>query len=574
MTGFTRVLGGWPVNKSLAAAGAALDHPDTEPSGYSRFHNSRSAVLFWGCSASGAAALIYEIVWHRALTNMIGGNVYSTSVLLAAFLAGLAIGGRWSGHRLTQRQDHVRIFGLLQLAIGFFGVATLFIIRNLRPVYAGLFYLLRDNFAVFSVAQMVLVFLIMLVPTSLMGAGIPVVIEAWSLRVKDAGKNAGDIYSINTWGAVAGSLMAGFVLVPAIGLRMTNLTAVAINLAIAMTAFVIAGHRRDVTLAVIVSLAVVGLAFIKGPQGVKFGYAVADHYQSYAEFQSSMKGASKLFDEEGAYGRVQVFRSPGGVGHKPDLFLVSGGRFEGSTGNDAISMNLLAYLPLAIHDRPRDFLNIGLGTGRTMAVAAGDPRLRAIDNVEINPLIYKAVDKYFQPRLLSDKRVHRISDDARHYLTYSHKKYDIVVSQPSYPTRKSVAHLFTKEYYEIVSERLNKDGVFVQWLPRYLLNKQELATAVKTVKTVFPQTYAWDLKNIDVYLVALKSKRSFDPEIIDAKIKGMDKDGWKSKFAAGPDDLEAVLGDPSIPINTDDLPHIEFVSARNKVTGTGQPIKR
>lgn len=527
----------------------------------------RNAILFWGYGASGAAALIYEVVWSRALANTIGGNVYAFSILLASFLAGLAIGGHIGGVKLIHQQDHVRVFGLIQLGIGFFGVTSYFAITNLQTVYGYIFYALRSNYAFFTIAQMAVVFVVMLVPTTLMGAGLPVVIEAWSLRDRQVGRNAGNIYSVNTWGAVAGSLAAGFVLVPMLGLRWANLTAAAINFILAILAFLISDSRFLASAAATMLVLLAPLGVIYRDHGLRFSYANADHFESYEDFQAKAGLLTKLFDQESSYGRVQVFETPMTDSRGKTRLLINGGLFEGSNGDDAMGMRVLAYLPLAIHERPKSLLNIGLGTGGTLSAAARDDRLRDIDVVEINPAIYDAVNDYFFPQLLGDRRVREITDDARHYVTNTDKRYDVIISQPSHPTRKTAAHLFTREFYETINKKLKKDGVYVQWLPKYLLSDQDMLIAAKTLGTVFPNTYAWDFETMDTLLVASKSPRQLDISKIDARIRAFENDAAGWVFIGGPGKMAALVADKNIPINTDDLPYIEFAAARNKVMG-------
>ena len=202
------------------------------------------SLIFLGFAASGFAGLVYEVIWSRALTNTIGGTVYSFSILLAAFLSGLAIGSHFGGRFLINREGTLFLFGLLQLGIAVFGAGTLYIINSLEGSYAAIFYQFRLSFAFFNVAQMVLVFLIMLIPTSLMGATFPVVVKAWSKREKEIGRSAGDVYAVNTWGAVFGALAAGFFLIPFVGLTGANTFAAGINLMLAVIAFTVSRSRR------------------------------------------------------------------------------------------------------------------------------------------------------------------------------------------------------------------------------------------------------------------------------------------------------------------------------------------
>lgn len=538
-----------------------------------RLSRRRNAVLFWGFGASGLAALVYEVVWQRELSNTIGGNVYSISILLAAFMAGLAIGGKSGGRLLTHDRDHVKVFGLIELVLGVLGLVVFYIINHLQPVYGQLFYLLRENLTLFYTAQMALVFLVFLVPTTFMGATLPVIMEAWSLRVKEVGRSSGDVYSVNTWGAMAGSLLAGFVLVPLLGLRMANLSAALINFAIAVVALSLSRSRQWLAPAALLIIGVVWLAFLRGPEGVRFNFGLADHYQSWEEFQTRTSGFVRLFDKEAPHGRVQVFQAPSSAAGPGEIGLVSGGRFEGSNGRDAMTMKMLAYLPLAVKADSRSWLNVGLGTGRTVATAASNGRLEKIDSVEINPVIYEAVDKFFYPGLFDDRRVRRITDDGRHYISYTDRRYDVITSQPSYPTRKSVAHLFTKEYYEIAAGKLNAGGVFIQWLPKYLLDDRQLKIAMKTVVMVFPETYAWQFGPDDIYLVALKSGRPLRVDDIETRLTALDP-AARAVLLGGPSELAALVRDPAVAVNTDDLPHIEFSAARNKVTGIKQPVNK
>lgn len=190
----------------------------------------RNFVLIWGFAASGTASLVYEVVWQRALTNTIGSSIYTTSIIFAAFMAGLALGAHWGGTKLAVKKDQVRAFSGLQLATGAFGIITFYVINRLQVIYGTVFKLLGHNFQLFTMAQLVLVFLVMLAPTTMMGAAFPVVTKGWSLRVKEIGRTAGDVYSMNTWGSVIGALAAGFIFVPLVGLRWTNLGAALINL--------------------------------------------------------------------------------------------------------------------------------------------------------------------------------------------------------------------------------------------------------------------------------------------------------------------------------------------------------
>ncbi|MDP1808565.1 MAG: fused MFS/spermidine synthase [Actinomycetota bacterium] len=201
-------------------------------------------AIFWACGASGAAALIYEVIWFRALTNTIGATTYSFSILVAAFMAGLALGSRWGGIYAGRNKNLFQAFGLLELGVAVSGLAIFYAINNLGPLYGRIFYHLRLSFGAFTMAQMVLVFGLLLVPTTMMGANFPIVVKIWSHIREEVGRNAGDVYAINTWGAVFGSMAAGFLLIPMVGLQLSHLVAAFINVSVAVLAFALAGSWR------------------------------------------------------------------------------------------------------------------------------------------------------------------------------------------------------------------------------------------------------------------------------------------------------------------------------------------
>lgn len=197
-------------------------------------HTAIESLLLIGLCLSGTAALIYEVAWTRALSLVMGSTTYALSTMLASFMAGLTLGG-WLGGLLSDRvKNHFLTFGLLEAGIAVFGLITFIIISSLHPVYAWIFYTFHLSFSSFSIAQFVLSFVVMLIPTTLMGATFPVVLKARAKSLGGLGREAGDAYSINNLGAIIGSVMAGFVLIPFLGVSKANAVAAAVNMVTAL----------------------------------------------------------------------------------------------------------------------------------------------------------------------------------------------------------------------------------------------------------------------------------------------------------------------------------------------------
>ncbi len=181
---------------------------------------------------SGAAGLIYEIVWMRMLGLVFGHTVFAVITVLAGFMAGLALGAFLFGSMIDRRGRPLRVYGLLEAGIGLYALSTPALLALAQRIYLALYHSFGLSFFSFTLAQFALVFMILLVPTTLMGASLPVLAKLLVDRVEGLGRRVGDLYALNTFGAVLGSAAAGFVLLPAIGVRATTVLAAALNLAI------------------------------------------------------------------------------------------------------------------------------------------------------------------------------------------------------------------------------------------------------------------------------------------------------------------------------------------------------
>jgi spermidine synthase len=190
-------------------------------------------VVLLGLGLSGMAALIYEVVWTRSLSTVMGSSTYALSTMLAAFMAGLSIGGLL-GARLSPRlKNPAMAFGLCELGIGIFGMATIPAIRALTPLYIASFYLFHMSFNAFNAVQFVIIFAVMGVPTTLMGITFPLAVKIMTRNREEAGKESGNLYCINTFGAIMGALSAGFLLIPLLGAKWSAVTAASLNVLVA-----------------------------------------------------------------------------------------------------------------------------------------------------------------------------------------------------------------------------------------------------------------------------------------------------------------------------------------------------
>ncbi len=183
-------------------------------------------ALFFG---SGVAALVYEVVWIRALSLVLSITVYSLTTVLCAFMAGLALGSV-IGAVLADRSSHpLRVFGWLELAIGASGLVVPLLLFELAPAYVAMYDALGGGGPLFAAGRFLLAFGVMLLPTTLMGITLPLLSRAVIDRPEVAGRGAGGLYAANTLGAVTGCVLAGFVLIPQLGLQTSSAVAALVN---------------------------------------------------------------------------------------------------------------------------------------------------------------------------------------------------------------------------------------------------------------------------------------------------------------------------------------------------------
>ena len=202
-------------------------------------------VLFF---MSGATGLVYEVVWTRQLGLLFGVSIFATSAVLAAFMGGLGLGSFFFSRLVSARANPVRVYALLELGIGLTALVVGPILANAQPLYVMLARALEDHFILFNLSRALMAIVVLLVPTTLMGATVPAIAGFLIKRQDRIGWNTGLLYAANTFGAFVGCVTAGFALVPTLGLSTTVYTAVAVNLGIAAVILIGGvGSREEAT---------------------------------------------------------------------------------------------------------------------------------------------------------------------------------------------------------------------------------------------------------------------------------------------------------------------------------------
>ncbi len=188
---------------------------------------------------SGAAGLIYQVVWTHMLTQIFGNTTYAIATVLSAFMAGLAIGSYWFGKIADRGKNDFLLYGVLEAGVGVYGFLVPWLFIGAQKLYGPIFGLNQSYPFIFNLVLFFLSFTLLVFPTLLMGATLPVLSRFFVHSFANFGRRIGDLYATNTLGAVVGCAAGGFYLIPTFGMRATVFVAAAANMVIALVIVVV-----------------------------------------------------------------------------------------------------------------------------------------------------------------------------------------------------------------------------------------------------------------------------------------------------------------------------------------------
>jgi len=482
-------------------------------------------------AASGLCALGAEVVWTRLLSLIMGATVYTFSIILAVFLAGLGIGSG-AGSFLSRRKFSPRLaLGICQLLLAA-GIAwTAYMIAKSLPFWPVNPALTKGPWLSFQF-DLVRCLWAILPAAVLWGASFPLALAAAATPGQDGGRLVGRVYAANTIGAIIGSIVFSLVLIPTIGTHQSQrvligLSAAAALLALAPIVNKASAGARPGGAQPLTSISIGGLASLSG--AVILGVflvlsmpAVPWELIAFGRYlPTRTEKASLLYFGEGMNSSVAVTELEGGVRN----FHVSGRVEASSSAQDMRMERMLGHIPALIHPKPKSVLVVGCGAGITSGTFVLYPNVERIVICEIEPLIPKVVARFFGQEnyeVLDDPRVQVVTDDARHFVLTTKEKFDVITSDPIHPWIKGSASLYTKEYYEMVKRRLNPGGVIAQWVPLYESTVDTVKSEIATFFEVFPQGTIWSNdfngQGYDVVLVGREKETPIDVDELQQRL--------------------------------------------------------
>jgi spermidine synthase len=480
-------------------------------------------LLLVVAALTGLSSFIYEVVWIRMLTLVLGAATHAFELMLAPFILGLALGAWWVRNRIDSTPRPQVLLAKIQIVMGILAVATL-------PLYAACFdimaYVLRalartdQGYALFNVTSLTLAAAVMLPATICAGMTLPLV-TALLLRHGHGERQVGQVYGVNTFGAIAGVILAVHVLIPAIGLKWSLAFGAGVDVALGVVLWWLAirrakGDAQAPAQGGMRWLVAAGVAAAAALIAVPLWSPLDPERMASGVFRTGnarMAAVERevLFHRDGKTATISVIEAQNG-----QRSLLTNGKPDGATHpqrktltpDDHTTIMLGALGPMH-HPQARRAAVIGLGTGTTSAVLLESSKLESVDTIEIEPLVLAAAQN-FRPRnarTFDDPRSHLIIDDARAHFAKTRARYDLIVSEPSNPWVSGVAGLFTVEFYRHVALHMADDGHFVQWLHLYEASPELVSSIVRAFAFVFPEFRAYASNDADIVLVARRDGR-------------------------------------------------------------------
>jgi len=504
----------------------AESQPETAASGGAE---SAAGIFRWGCvlvALTGAVSMGLEVLASRCLCLIFGGSLQTFAIVLMAFILGISVGSAViASPRCKHWPKEMTTIMLLLAASGMIGL----LVYNIEKL-AALYLYAQDGlqhtymgYCYHQILTTVISIVVLGLPAAALGSVLPLWIRG-SETSHYLADRVGRLLTWNTLGAVGGVLLAGFVLLPGIGLR-GSFAVAALVLALAAIVTALARRQRLAAGAGVVIGVLIALVTVGGGQDWRDVFSIGifrlpadlDFTQKGATLRAFMESWHKseklLFYKDAADATVSVL-SEQKPGLSNNIILFINGKPDASSLGDLGTQILLAQLPLMVKPDSQDVFCFGMGSGMTAGSALGYPIKHLTVAENCAPVLQAA--KLFEPwnhGVLTNDRVRIYREDARTVLKLDAKKYDVIISEPSNPWTVGIGSVFSREFYQLAASRLKPGGIVTQWFHIYEMDDATLNLVLRTFASVFPNMEIWDLGDADVILLGSKQPWKTSPEV-------------------------------------------------------------
>jgi len=513
--------------------------------------------------ASGGILLALEVVWFRFLHLFAHGGGLAFALMLASVLLGIGLGGAVGG-------IWVRHF-----PAGFKHAASVAFVSGCVciAIYAGFVWVIDgygDAYIREPSSILWLAFSLTFGPSLLSGILFTLMGAALERSVAPDSRATGLLTMSNTIGAGLGSIVGGFVLLPSLGMeRSFWLLAIGYGL---VGLLLVAGNRapestrepvwrgRGIAGLCAAALVATSLLFPWGLMERDYLDRIIKRYRGQASDVVAVR--------EGVL-QTNIYLGRYLDGEMLHLRLITDGySMSGTAERNRRYMKLFVYWPVAFHPDPKRALLISYGVGETAKALSETRNLEHIDVVDISPEIVQSSGILFEDPAddpLSDPRVRVHIEDGRYFLKSTRSSYDLITGEPPPPKIAGVVNLYTREYFQLIRDRLNPGGLNTYWLPVHNLLEADSKAIIRAYCDVFEDCALWSGIDLDWMLTGSNGatnappqaefERQWRDEVVGRELRTLGIDSpalLGTLFMAGPDHLRALTADT--PPLVDDFP--------------------
>lgn len=541
-------------------------------------------LVVWGIGISGFCALGYEVLWTRVLSMVSGANVYAFTIILVAFLTGIALGSESYALvprllRLKPEQVTTTIvgFGTTQVIIG---VAALVVTATMAGLPGQALYLQRlfgsgrEFFSTQVLSGSVLAFFYLVVPAFFMGLAFPLAGRVNAEYKRVIGRAVGEVLAYNTIGAILGAAGSGFVMIYLFGIERSLQLLAVVNIGIGLVVVCSVTGRKTLTWGTAAAVAAV-LVLLASDAGILkswntkylavFRYNQPEAFRSTRMIAEALDNTDVLYYAEGTEAVVSSIKVKGG-----DQAFLTNGRIEASSRLEGQQCQYtLGHLPMLLNANPKKVLVIGTGSGMTVGATSVHPSVEKVTLVEIEPKVLGIARTFaaYNHHVLDNPKLRIVFNDGRNYLLTTQEKFDVITADPIHPSFRGAGYLYTSEYFKLAADHLEPGGIIAQWLPIYELSPADLKSVVRTFNEHFRYTMLW-LTHNDAELIGSNAPIIFNEAELAKRIAvpAVHEDLARVFMGSAPDLLSYfVIGNDQMrffgesgELNTDDNLYLEF----------------
>ena len=529
----------------------------------------------------GFAFFLMELVWYRMLAPLLGGSTYTFGLILTVALFGIGLGG--AGYAVLGRNRPARLSAfVLSCALEALFIAFPYALGDRLAILTMLLHPLRSVGFGGCLAVWTFVASIVVLPAAIVsGYQFPLLIALLGRGRRDVGRHLGAAYASNTVGAILGSLAGGFGLLPVLTAPGAWCAVVVLLLLLGASTLALEMRKERRALRAVVPgcvmISAVLMLFSTGPTAVwrhspigvgrmNLGSTTPNEIRRWVNKQRR----TLVWEAEGLESSVGLKKQNG-------LAFYINGKSDGNAIGDAATQVMSGLVGGILHPQPKCSLVIGLGTGSSAGWLARIPSMERVDVAELEPAVLRVAESCSAVNCdaMANPKIEIFLGDAREFVLTTRATYDIIFSEPSNPYRAGIASLFTLEFYRAIESRLQKGGLFIQWVQAYEIDARTVQTIYATLCSVFPVVETWQAKTGDLLMVCSMSPRDYDVPTLRERIakepfksglanawRVTDLEGFLAHYVAGPSLARDVARQPGVLLNTDDCTRIEFEFAR------------